>query len=104
MQVEPGMLNQPCLHIRVFMGRVVVEDQMHLELSRGLFLDRFQEHQELVMAMFRPSTRRLLSLSRLPTRRTGSSSRCVCSHASSSRRGLSSLATTAGSGPTPGST
>jgi hypothetical protein len=46
-RVEPGVGQQPLLDGRCLVGRVVVEDQVHLEAHRYFLVDLGQELLEL---------------------------------------------------------
>jgi hypothetical protein len=46
-RVEPGVGQQPLLDGRCLVGRVVVEDQVHLEANRYFLVDLGQELLEL---------------------------------------------------------
>lgn len=50
-QVEPGMADQPFLHFRGLVGRVVVQHQAQVQVFRDRGVDQFQEPQELLMAV-----------------------------------------------------
>jgi hypothetical protein len=41
----------PALHPRMFVGRVVVHDQVHVEIGRHIAVDLVQEIQILLMSM-----------------------------------------------------
>ena len=47
MQLEPWVLGQPCRHVGVVVGRVVVEDEMNSQTFGDLATDRLQELQKL---------------------------------------------------------
>lgn len=49
--VEARSCSEPSSHLVVFVGRVVVDDQMHVELLGDSLVDATQELQELLMAM-----------------------------------------------------
>ena len=51
MQMEAGMPLQPGLNARMFVGPVVVHDQMQIHLGRSLGIDRLEEPDKLLMAM-----------------------------------------------------
>src|SRR5215472_2620711 len=48
---EAGMPHEPGLHFRMFVGTVVVEDDMHDLSNRRLGFDRVEKTKELLMAM-----------------------------------------------------
>ena len=43
MQVEAGMVLEPCFHIRVFMSAIVVKDQMEIEFPGNLTINLAQK-------------------------------------------------------------
>ncbi len=50
-QLEAPMSCQPVLHGRRFVGGVIIEDQMQIEMGGRLSIDLFEESQELVCPM-----------------------------------------------------
>lgn len=50
-QVEPRVPVEPPLHVLVFVGRVVVQDQMNLEPWGHFTIDGLEERQELLVTM-----------------------------------------------------
>jgi len=50
-QVEAGVLGQPLLHVDVFVGVVVVQDQVDLQAVGNLAVDGAQEFEELLVAV-----------------------------------------------------
>ena len=51
MDVEPRPLRQPGADFGVLVSAVVVDNQVHVELGRVLFIDPPQEAQELLVAV-----------------------------------------------------
>ena len=51
MELEPGMFVQPGPHGGVFVGGVVVEDQVNPQLGGDLAVDGAQELHELLMTV-----------------------------------------------------
>src|SRR5665811_413507 len=49
--MEARMLRQPCFHRRMFMGGVVVDDQVQVVVQRHLLVDPSQELEPLLMPM-----------------------------------------------------
>jgi hypothetical protein len=47
--MKPRMLGQPGAHLRVLVGSVIVDDQMQIEMFRGLAIDPLQETEPLLM-------------------------------------------------------
>ena len=45
------MFGEPCFYLGVFMGGVVVHDQVQLAIRRGLRVDLLKEAQPFLMAM-----------------------------------------------------
>jgi transposase len=52
-QVKAGMRLEPALYGGGLMGGVIVDDEMEVEIGRGLLIDQLQETQELAVAMAR---------------------------------------------------
>ena len=50
-QVVPGTSGQPSLDLRMFVGRIVVNHQVDLQIGRHLPVDQSQESQEVLMAV-----------------------------------------------------
>jgi len=69
MQVETRVTRQPSLYIRVFVGGVVVEDEM--EILRRLRIDLLEELDPLLMSMPRPTGGDHLALDHLDGRKQG---------------------------------
>ena len=53
MHVETFMFFQPCLHFRMFVGRVVVDDQMQLKRLGGFSIDLLEKLQPFLMSVLR---------------------------------------------------
>ena len=53
MQLKARSARQPRAHLRVLVGAVVVDDEMHVERAWNLGLEMAQEREELLMAMAR---------------------------------------------------
>ncbi len=51
--MKSRMLDQPLLDVGMLVGRVVVEDQMEVEIVRALAVDPAQEPDELLVAVAR---------------------------------------------------
>ena len=51
MQVKLGLFGQPCLHVWVFAGGVVVQYQVDLKPCGNVVVDRSEELQELDVAV-----------------------------------------------------
>ena len=51
MQVEPGMFGEPRLHVRVFVGGVVVQNHVNRNAFGHLLVYGAHESQELFVAM-----------------------------------------------------
>jgi hypothetical protein len=51
-QVEPGVLGQPCLDLGVLVGVVVVQDKVDLQRLGHVPVDGAQEDQELFVPVF----------------------------------------------------
>ena len=51
--MEPWVLFEPCSHVGMLVGGVVVDDQVHVQFRVGFTFQRLEELQELVMAVFR---------------------------------------------------
>ncbi len=51
MEAEAGVLCQPRLYVGMFVGGVVVQDQVDLEVVRDLTVDDLEEGQELGVAV-----------------------------------------------------
>ena len=49
--METRMLRQPSLHFCMFVRRVVIHDQMQLEVFRRFLVDFLEERQPLLMAV-----------------------------------------------------
>ena len=49
--VEPGMALQPLHHIRMFMGRIIVCDQVKIKVLRRVIVDRAQKLDEFLVAV-----------------------------------------------------
>ena len=62
MQGEARSLRQPCANLRMLVGRVVVDDEVQVEIARHVGLDVFQEAQELLVAMAGSALRHDLSV------------------------------------------
>ena len=52
MQVKPGVFGQPCLHVGVFVGGVVVQYQVDLKPCGNVVVDRSEELQKLDVAVW----------------------------------------------------
>src|SRR5438270_205534 len=52
-QLKAHSARQPRAHLRVLVGAVVVDDEMHVERAWNLGLEMAQEREELLMAMAR---------------------------------------------------
>ena len=50
MQVKAGMRLKPALYGVGLMGGVIVDDEMEVEIGRGVVIDQLQETQELAVA------------------------------------------------------
>jgi hypothetical protein len=50
-QVKARMLVEPCRHLGMPMGGIVVEHEVEIEFWRGVAVDGPQEAQELLMAV-----------------------------------------------------
>jgi len=58
---EPGMALQPLLDLGMFMGGVIVGDDMDVEIGRGLLVDQLEEGEPFLMTSLprrRPRARR----------------------------------------------
>ena len=53
MHVEPGMAVEPAGDRGMFMGGVIVGDDMDVEIGRGLGIDGFEKGEPLLMAVTR---------------------------------------------------
>ena len=51
MHMEARMFRQPSLHFGVFVCRIVIHDQMQLEVLGGFLVDFLEESQPLLMAV-----------------------------------------------------
>ena len=49
MQMEPGTLTQPLLHLGVFMGAVVINNQMNIQMAGYIPVNLLQEAEELLV-------------------------------------------------------
>ena len=49
MDVKAGPLAKPGTHLRMLVGGVVVDDQMHVQMRRDRGVDPLQEAEELLM-------------------------------------------------------
>ena len=54
MHVEPGMAVEPAGDRGMFMGGVIVGDDMDVEIGRGLDIDSFEKGEPLLMAVTAP--------------------------------------------------
>jgi len=98
-KVEPRVEGQPRTHVGVFVGGVVVQDQVHLQRLGDLAVEPAQEHQELFVAVARQALADHDSGQHVER---SEQCRCACSRGSWCRHDPSSSAATAGSGPGPG--
>ena len=53
MHVEPGMPPQPLLDLRVFMGGVIVGNDVDFQFSGALPIDQFEKGEPFLMTMAR---------------------------------------------------
>ena len=53
MHVEPGMPFQPFLDLRMFMGGVIVGNDVDVQFSRALLVDQFEKGEPFLMTMMR---------------------------------------------------
>lgn len=51
MHVVARMLGQPCLDLRMLVCRIVIDDQMHIEISRYCLVNMPEKRQEFLMSM-----------------------------------------------------
>ncbi len=51
MHVEPWLLGQPRLHLGMFLGRAVVDNQMDIEALFRFTVEFYQKALELIIAM-----------------------------------------------------
>ena len=56
MHVKAGMSRQPFVDLRMFMGGVVIGDDVDVEIKRALPVDQFEKGEPLLMAMARRQT------------------------------------------------
>ena len=49
MQMEPGTLTQLLLHLSVFMGAVVINNQMNIQMAGYIPVNLLQEAEELLV-------------------------------------------------------
>jgi len=49
--MEPRMTPKPVFHTRMFVGSIMVHDQLQVQPSRGLSIDFLQETDELMVPM-----------------------------------------------------
>jgi hypothetical protein len=54
--VEPGMAPQPVVDLRMFMGGVIVGNDMDVEIGRALLIDQPDEGEPFLMTMARRQT------------------------------------------------
>src|SRR6201993_2240044 len=55
-EMEARMRLEPALHAGGLVGGIVVDDQVKVEIGRGLLIDEFEKAQELAVPMARPSS------------------------------------------------
>src|SRR6516162_6379651 len=101
MEMEALMPRQPGADFGMLVGGVIVNDQMHVPLSRGLAVDRIEKADELLMPVAAHALADDLAVEDVE-RRTGSWCRGVCNHGSSCRNDRASSAVPAGCGQVPG--
>ena len=51
MHVEPGMPGEPGPHFGVLVGRIVVGDEMQVEMRRRLLIDQLEELEPFLVSM-----------------------------------------------------
>ncbi len=71
MDVVARVRGEPGAHLGMFMSSVVVDDQMHLQVSRDVAVNMPQKRQELLMAMPRLALRDDLTGGHIECRKQG---------------------------------
>ena len=70
-QVEARMRVEPAFYGRGLMGCIVVDDQMQVEIGRGLMIDQFEKAQELSMPMARQASSNDCAIQHIQRREQG---------------------------------
>src|SRR6202030_2619959 len=102
MHVEAGMAVEPAGDRGMFMGGVIVGDDMDVEIGRGLGIDGFEKGEPLLMAMARRQAGDQLALEIIERGITGSRCRAARNHGSWCEYARSPEANPVACAPAPG--
>ena len=70
-EMEARMRLEPALHGRGLVGGIVIDDQMKVEIGRGLLIDQLEKAQELAVPMARHARSDHLSVQHVERRKQG---------------------------------
>ena len=73
MHVEPGMPRQPFVDLRVFMGGVIVGDDVDVEFGGALLIDQFEKGEPFLMTVARRQAGNQLAFEIIERREQGQS-------------------------------
>src|SRR6516162_7437166 len=80
--MKPGMALQPLLDLGMFMGGVIVGDDVDVEIGRALLIDQLEEGEPLLMAMARRQAGNQFAFEIVGARRTRSACHAARNHGS----------------------
>jgi len=71
MQMEARVGLEPTVHGRCFMSGIIVDNQMEVEIGRGVMVDQLQKAQELAVSMARHAGPNDLAIEHIQRRKQG---------------------------------